>query len=141
MEEISSFGLREDGTSYNVLLVDDSIFVINQLTRILKSQGFEIIDKAGDGQEGYEKYKENHPNVDLVTLDITMPTMDGITALKKILDFDKNAKIVMISAIGKEDLVKNALMIGAKNFIVKPLDRDVVLKRIKSVITGINDES
>ena len=77
-----------------------------------------------------EKYKELCPNVDLVTMDITMPKMDGLTALEQIMAFDKNAKVVMISALGKEELVKKALLLGAKNYIVKPLDRKKVLERI-----------
>jgi len=81
-----------------------------------------------------EKYKEIYPNIDLVTLDITMPKMDGVTALTRILEFDKDAKVIMISALGKQDLVKKSLMIGAKNYIVKPLDRKRVLERIVSVL-------
>ncbi len=77
-----------------------------------------------------EKYKELYPNVDLVTMDITMPKMDGVTALEKIIEFDKNARIVMISALGKQDLVKKSLLLGAKNYIVKPLDRPKVLERV-----------
>ncbi len=123
-------GLRPDGTSYRVLVVDDSMFVAKQLSQILTSAGFEVVATAGNGEEGVEKYKELHPNVDLVTMDITMPKMDGVTALQQIMDFDKNARVVMISALGKNDLVKNSLMIGAKNYIVKPLDRKKVLERI-----------
>ncbi len=123
-------GLREDGESYRVLVVDDSMFVTKQINQILTSEGFDIVGTASDGAQGVEKYKELYPNVDLVTMDITMPKMDGVTALEKILEFDKEAKIVMISALGKQDLVKKALMIGAKNYIVKPLDRAKVLERI-----------
>ena len=83
-----------------------------------------------DGEEGVEKYKELYPNVDLVTMDITMPKMDGVTALEKIIEFDKDARIVMVSALGKQDLVKKSLLLGAKNYIVKPLDRKKVLERI-----------
>ena len=123
-------GLKEDGESYRVLVVDDSMFVTKQINQILTSEGFDIVGTASDGAQGVEKYKELYPNVDLVTMDITMPKMDGVTALEKILEFDKEAKIVMISALGKQDLVKKALMIGAKNYIVKPLDRAKVLERI-----------
>jgi two-component system chemotaxis response regulator CheY len=84
---------------------------------------------------GLERYKELYPNVDLVTMDITMPNMDGLTALQKIIDFDKNAKVIMISALGKQDLVKQALLAGAKNYIVKPLDRKKVLERIAHVLS------
>ena len=127
-------GLRPDGTPYKILIVDDSIFVAKQIGQILTSEGYEIVATAADGLEGVEKYKEIAPNVDLVTMDITMPKMDGIAALEKIMAFDKTAKVVMISALGKEDLVKQALLLGAKNYIVKPLDRTKVLERIASVL-------
>lgn len=128
-------GLKPDGNPYKVLIVDDSIFVKKQLTQILQSEQYEIVDKAGDGEEALEKYKEKYPDVDIVTMDITMPKMDGITALEKIIEFDKNAKIIMISALGKQELVKKSLLLGAKNYIVKPLDRKKVLERIHMVLT------
>lgn len=127
-------GLKPDGTPYKILVVDDSMFVAKQIGQILTSEGYEVVGTAGDGFEGVEKYKEMCPNVDLVTMDITMPKMDGITALEQIIAFDKNAKVVMISALGKEELVKKALLLGAKNYIVKPLDRKKVLERISSVL-------
>ena len=127
-------GISPEGTPYNILVVDDSIFVKKQLSQILTSEGFNIIDTAADGEEAVEKYKEHHPNIDLVTMDITMPKMDGITALEKIIEFDKGAKIVMISALGKQELVKKSLLLGAKNYIIKPLDRKKVLERIVMVI-------
>jgi two-component system chemotaxis response regulator CheY len=127
-------GIKPDGSPYRVLVVDDSMFVKKQLTQILSSEGFEVIASASDGVESLEKYKELHPNVDLVTMDITMPGMDGVTALEKIIEFDKEAKVIMISALGKQDLVKKAFMIGAKNYIVKPLDRGKVLERIRQAL-------
>ena len=127
-------GLKDDGTAYRVLIVDDSLFVKKQLSQILTSEGFDVIATAGDGVEGLEKYKELHPNVDLVTMDITMPKMDGLTALEKIVSFDKEATIIMVSALGKQDLVKQALVVGAKNYIVKPLDRKKVLERVAQVL-------
>jgi two-component system chemotaxis response regulator CheY len=130
INERKADGLKESGEPYRVLVVDDSMFVAKQLTQILTSEGFEVVDTASNGQEALEKYKEHYPNVDLVTMDITMPKMDGVTALEKIIEFDKNARVVMISALGKQDLVKKALMIGAKNYIVKPLDRKKVLERV-----------
>lgn len=123
-------GLKPDGTPYRVLIVDDSMFVSKQISQILTSEGFEIAGTAADGLEGLEKYKELYPKVDLVTMDITMPKMDGVSALEKIVEFDKNATVIMISALGKQDLVKTALVKGAKNYIVKPLDRVKVLERI-----------
>ncbi len=130
MNEKEPEGLKPDGSAYRVLIVDDSMFVAKQLSQILTSAGFEVAATAADGEQALEKYKELHPNVDLVTMDITMPKMDGVTALQKIIEFDKDAKVVMVSALGKNDLVKNSLMIGAKNYIVKPLDRAKVLERI-----------
>lgn len=127
-------GMKSDGTPFKVLVVDDSMFVAKQIGQILTSEGYEVVSTAADGLEGVEKYKELCPNVDLVTMDITMPKMDGITALEQIIAFDKNAKVVMISALGKEELVKKALLLGAKNYIVKPLDRKKVLERISSVL-------
>ena len=123
-------GIKDDGTSYRVLIVDDSLFVAKQLGQILASEGYEVIETAADGKEGLDKYKELCPNVDLVTMDITMPKMDGITALEQIMNFDKNAKVIMVSALGKEELVKKSLLLGAKNYIIKPLDRKKVLERI-----------
>ena len=125
-------GVKLDGTKFRVLVVDDSAFVAKQLTQILTSDGYEIVATAQDGKEGVDKYKELCPNVDLVTMDITMPRMDGITALEEIMKFDKNAHVVMVSALGKEALVKQSLLAGAKNYIVKPLDRKKVLERISA---------
>jgi two-component system chemotaxis response regulator CheY len=133
--EASVDGQKPDGAPYRVLIVDDSIFVAKQLSQILTSVGFEIAATAGDGEAGLEKYKELFPNVDVVTMDITMPKMDGITALEKIIEFDKNANVIMVSALGKNDLVKKALLTGAKNYIIKPLDRKKVLERI---VTSLN---
>ena len=127
-------GLKDDGSKFRVLVVDDSMFVAKQLTQILSSDGYEIVATAQDGKEGVDKYKELCPNVDLVTMDITMPRMDGITALEQIVAFDKNAKVVMVSALGKEELVKKSLLAGAKNYIVKPLDRQKVLERISAAL-------
>jgi two-component system chemotaxis response regulator CheY len=107
-------GLKPDGSPYRVLIIDDSMFVTKQIGQILTSEGFEIAATASDGEEGVEKYKELFPNVDLVTMDITMPKMDGVTALEQIIAFDKDAKVVMISALGKQDLVKSALIKGGK---------------------------
>ena len=128
-------GRKDAGTSFRVLIVDDSMFVAKQLGQILTSEGYEVVATAGDGQDGVNKYKELCPNVDLVTMDITMPKMDGITALEQIIAFDKNAKVVMVSALGKEELVKKSLMVGAKSYIIKPLDRKKVLERISKVLS------
>lgn len=112
------------------------MFVRKQIAQILTSEGFDVVDTAANGQEAFDKYKSHHPRVDLVTMDITMPVMNGIEALKAILDFDKGAKVVMVSAIGKQEYVKKALLIGAKNYIVKPLNRKKVLVRVLKALGG-----
>jgi two-component system, chemotaxis family, chemotaxis protein CheY len=131
--------MKEGATPFNVLIVDDSMFVRKQLVQILSSEGFNVIEQASNGKEAIDKYKQFFPKVDIVTMDITMPEMDGIESLKGIMDFDKNAKVVMISAIGNQDYVKKALLIGAKNYIVKPLNRKKVLARVLKAL-GINYE-
>ncbi|MDR2535629.1 MAG: response regulator [Treponema sp.] len=130
----NAIGIRDNGNPYRVLVVDDSVFIAKQLSQILTSEGFEVLGTASDGAQGLDRYKDMHPNIDLVTMDITMPKMDGITALEKIIAFDKNAVVLMVSALGKEDLIKQSIIKGARGFIVKPLDRKKVLERITSVL-------
>ena len=125
-------GAKPEGGAYKVLVVDDSMFIAKQLGQIFTSEGFEVVGTAADGAQGVEKYKELHP--DLVTMDITMPVMDGVSALEKILESDKEACVIMVSALGKEDVVKKSLLMGAKSYIVKPLDRKKVLERVVSVL-------
>ena len=134
INERTPAGHSPGGSAFKVLVVDDSVFVTKQISQILSSEGFDVVGTAANGEEGVEKYKELHPGIDIVTMDITMPKMDGVTALEKIMAFDKDANVVMVSALGKQDLVKKALMLGAKNYIVKPLDRKKVLERVVSVL-------
>jgi len=133
INEKTAQGIKPEGVPYRVLVVDDSMFIAKQLGQILTSEGFEVADTAADGAQGVEKYKALG-NIDLVTMDITMPVMDGVSALEKILEHDKQARIIMVSALGKEDVVKKCLLMGAKSYIVKPLDRKKVLERIVSVL-------
>jgi two-component system chemotaxis response regulator CheY len=125
-------GIKADGTKYRVLVVDDSMFIAKQLGQILQSEGFEVAGTAADGAQGVAKYEALKP--DLVTMDITMPIMDGVTALEKMLAIDKEAKVIMVCALGKEDVVKRCLLMGAKSFIIKPLDRTKVLERVVSIV-------
>ena len=127
-------GINQRGTPYRVLIIDDSTFIAKQLGKILASEGFEVTDTAVNGAIGVKKYVELHPNIDLVTMDITMPGIDGVSALEKILEFDKKAIVIMITAAGKEDTVKKCLQKGAKGFIVKPLNRDKVLRRVVPIL-------
>ncbi len=133
INEKAAEGIKPEGVPYRVLVVDDSMFIAKQLGQIFTSEGFEVVDTAADGAQGVEKYKALK-DIDLVTMDITMPVMDGVSALEKILEFDKEAKVIMVSALGKEDVVKKCLLMGAKSYIVKPLDRKKVLERVVSVL-------
>jgi two-component system chemotaxis response regulator CheY len=129
-----ALGIKPEGTPYRVLVIDDSAFIVKQLSKILTSEDFEIADIAADGLQGYEKFKALHGTIDLVTLDITMPNQDGVSTLEKIFEVDKNANVIMISALGMEDVIKRCLLMGAKNYIKKPFDRDKVLERVVSVL-------
>lgn len=115
-----------------VLIVDDAAFMRMMLKDILTKNGYEVVGEAENGAKAVEKYKEVTP--DLVTMDITMPEMDGISALKNIRSIDSNAKVVMCSAMGQQAMVIEAIQAGAKDFIVKPFQADRVLEAVKKVI-------
>jgi len=102
------------------------------LKDILTKNGYEIVGEAKNGAEALEKYKELQP--DLVTLDITMPEIDGITALKNIREFDGSAKCLMCSAMGQQSMVIESIQSGAKDFIVKPFQADRVLEAVRKAI-------
>lgn len=116
-----------------VLIVDDAAFMRLAIKQMLEKNGFEQIEEAANGVEAVEKYKVLSP--DIVTMDITMPDMDGIEALKKIMEYDPKAKVVMVSAMGQESMVKDAIISGAKNFIVKPIKEDQLIKTLIKVLT------
>ncbi|MEE1291677.1 MAG: response regulator [Spirochaetota bacterium] len=124
---------RVDG-KWNVLIIDDSSFQVKQISKMLEAQNFKVIASASDGLEGLARFQEFGDEIDLITLDITMPGMDGISCLKEIMKINPKANVVMMSALGKEDLVKQSLLIGAKGFIVKPLDAAKVSQVLQSVL-------
>lgn len=116
-----------------ILLVDDAQIVRMMLKDILVPLGYEIVGEACDGNEGVQKYKQLKP--DLVTMDIVMPDKDGIEALKEILEFDPNAKVIMVTAIDQKDYLKKAITLGAFDYIVKPFEDSRVAEAIeKSLI-------
>ncbi|GFR37719.1 chemotaxis protein CheY [Insulibacter thermoxylanivorax] len=115
-----------------VLIVDDAAFMRMMIKDILTKNGYEVVGEASDGLQAIEKYKELSP--DLVTMDITMPEMDGITALKEIRKIDPNAKVIMCSAMGQQAMVIDAIQAGAKDFIVKPFQADRVIEAIKKTL-------
>ena len=114
-----------------VLITDDTAFMRMTLRNILEKNGFEVVAEAEDGYQAIEKYMQVRP--DLVTMDITMPNMDGITAIKKIMEKDPQAKIIVVSAMGQKALVIEALNSGARDFIVKPFQPDRIIEALQKV--------
>ncbi|MBD7911011.1 response regulator [Clostridium cibarium] len=114
-----------------VLIVDDASFMRINLRKILEKNGFEVVGEAADGLEAIRKYFTLKP--DIVTMDITMPKMDGIEALREIKNKDSSAKIIMISALGQEKWVRKAVIQGAIGFIVKPYKDDYVVQALNKL--------
>lgn len=115
-----------------ILIVDDAAFMRMMIKDILTKNNFEVVGEAADGAQAIDKYFELKP--DLVTMDITMPEMDGITALKSIKEKDPSAKIIMCSAMGQQAMVIDAIQAGAKDFIVKPFQADRVVEAIEKAL-------
>ena len=115
----------------SVLIVDDAVFMRMKLKDILERHGYKVVAEAQNGIEAIEKYKAERP--DIVTMDITMPDMDGITALKGIKKFDPDSKIIMCSAMGQQSMVMEAIQAGALDFIVKPFDTDRVIQSLDRI--------
>ncbi len=116
-----------------VLIADDAAFMRMAIKAILDKNGFEVIGEAENGHIAVRKYKELKP--DIVTMDITMPEMTGLDALKSIKEIDPGAKVIMISAMGQEGMVREAITLGAKSFIVKPFKEDHVIKTLNKVLS------
>lgn len=114
-----------------VLIVDDAAFMRISIKNSLLKNGFDVVGEAENGAVAVEKYKELSP--DIVTMDITMPVMGGLDALKAILATDSNAKVIMVSAMGQEAIVRDAVLSGARGFIVKPFKEDGLLSALKKL--------
>ena len=119
--------------AHRILIVDDASFMRMMIKDILVKNGYEVVGEAADGAQAVTMYKELKP--DLVTMDITMPEMDGITALKNIRAENPNAVVIMCSAMGQQAMVIDAIQAGAKDFIVKPFQADRVLEAISKNLT------
>lgn len=115
--------------STRIMIVDDATFMRMSLRKILEGAFYEVVAEASTGVEAIEKYEKNKP--DMVLMDITMPDMDGITAVQEIKKIDRDAKIIMCSAMGQQTKVVDAITAGAKDFIVKPIQEERVLSAIR----------
>jgi len=115
-----------------IMLVDDIAFIKLVQKEVLEKEGYEIVADASDGVDAIEKYKKFKP--DVVIMDITMPKLDGINAIKSILQIDPNARIVVCSAIGQHQLVIDAIKAGAKDFVIKPFEPQRLALAIKKAL-------
>ena len=116
----------------NILICDDAAFMRMMIKDILTKNGYNVVGEAENGAIAVEKYTETNP--DLVLMDITMPEMDGIQALKKIKEKDPGASVIMCSAMGQQAMVIESIQAGAKDFIVKPFQAERVLEAVKKVV-------
>ena len=116
----------------NILISDDAAFMRMMIKDILTKNGYKVVGEAENGAKAVEKYAELKP--DLVLMDITMPEMDGIQALKKIKESDPSALVIMCSAMGQQAMVIESIQAGAKDFIVKPFQADRVIEAVKKVV-------
>lgn len=116
----------------NVLIADDLKFIKLVLRELIEKAGFRVVGEASNGEEAVELYQDKRP--DVVLMDITMPKMDGLAALKHILKFDPEAKVIMCSALGQQNLIAQALQLGAKDFVVKPFREERVIAAIKRIL-------
>lgn len=121
-----------------VMIVDDSLMIRINLRRMLEKQDYQVVAEATNGQEAIEKYMKFKP--DLVTMDITMPVLDGISALKEICTLDQNALVVMISAMGQERKIIEAINKGARHYIIKPFKEEDVIRIIGDVLQAGMEE-
>lgn len=115
-----------------VLVVDDAGFMRLVMKDILEKNGYEVVGEAENGAEAVEQYTRLKP--DIVTMDITMPVMDGIEAVQHIRESDPGARIIMCSAMGQQQMVVKAIRAGAKDFVVKPFHRERVLKALENAL-------
>ena len=120
--------------STRVLIVDDAKLMRHMIKRILVEMGWEVVGEAANGREATRKYKELSP--DVVTMDIVMPEMSGLEALKEIREADAEAKVVMISAIDQREPLMEALKLGAVDYVVKPFEKDRVTEAMQRVVAG-----
>ena len=114
-----------------VLVVDDAAFMRVSIKNMLSKNDYEIVGEAENGKIAVQKFQELAP--DIVTMDITMPEMDGLASLKEILALNPSANVIMVSAMGQESMVREAVLSGAKGFIVKPFKEDVILSALHNL--------
>lgn len=125
----------------NILVVDDSLIIRKKMKTIIEKLGHKVVSDAQNGREGIDEYNANKP--DLVTMDITMPDMDGISAVKEIMKSDANAKIIMVTSHGQEDMVIKSIQAGAVGYMLKPISEDKFAQAVAEVFPeyAVDDEN
>lgn len=118
--------------SGRVLVIDDLPFMRSLLRDVLSNAGFTVVAEAADGRQGMVAYARHEP--DVVLLDITMPIMDGITALKRIMELDPQARVVMCSSLGEQEMILRAVRLGARDFVVKPFRPERVISAVQKAL-------
>ena len=125
---------QEGELSHKVLVCDDAAFMRMVIKRVLSGTEFEVIAEAENGVDAFEQYKEHSP--DVVTMDLVMPEKNGVEAVRAIIGHDPDARIVMCSAVGQEEMVAEAVGAGAKGFVIKPFDGPTLLEGVKRALDG-----
>lgn len=123
--------------SCKILVVDDSLITVRKISQILEDLGYEVTGYALNGNDAIEKYKELHP--DLVTMDITLPDINGIQVVQNILTSDKSALIIMITSHGQEQMVIDSIDAGAKGYVMKPVKPDILRDTIEQVLANYGE--
>ncbi len=122
-----------------ILVVDDSLIMRRNITKMIEALGHKVVGEAKDGNEAIELYRKLAP--DLVTMDITMPELDGISAVKELKKMDKNIKVIMVTSHGQEEMVVDAIRSGASGYLLKPVKLDKLRSTIRKVFPNIIDET
>jgi two-component system, chemotaxis family, chemotaxis protein CheY len=118
--------------SVRILIVDDLSFMRKAIREIVESSGFVVLGEAENGEQGVSQYQEKRP--DIVLMDITMPVLDGIEALRRIVRLDGSARVIMCSALGQQEYIVRAIQIGARDFIVKPFRPERIVSAVSKVM-------
>ena len=132
MAETAAAPAQAADDAYTLMIVDDSNLIRRQIERMTRTERLRVIGTAGNGEDAVRMFGELRP--DLVTMDITMPNMDGVTALKAIRGNDATARIIMCSAMGQESLVVEAITSGARDFVAKPFEADRVVEAVNKAL-------
>lgn len=118
-----------------IMIVDDSNYMRASIRSALEKAGHEVIAEADNGEIAVEYYAKHRP--DLVTMDIVMPRGNGLQAISNILEFDADARVIVITALGHEPMIRKALSVGAMNFVIKPAEPDEILQAVDGALTGM----